>query len=145
MSSAPATGTEVPSPAVQPTLSAVDIGILIGFNLAVAVLLRIVLKQVDLRGALREKSPSAAVPVPDAPALPGSSSRVTALIGAVILACFLWATANVVLRYWLVGDIARAKEVIGSMGSYFLAGMALFGPYAVNQLQTAFKGGGSSS
>ena len=26
------------------------------------------------------------------------------------------------------------------MGSYFLAGMALFGPYAVNQLNSAFKG-----
>jgi hypothetical protein len=120
------------------------IGILLGFNLAVVILLFTILTRVDLRGALREKSPSGAAPAPDAPTPPGSSSRVTAMIGAVILACFLWASGNVVLSYWLGGDIARAKEVIASMGSYFLAGMALFGPYAVNQLNAAFKGSSSS-
>ena len=82
MNGAPATG-----------LSAVDIGILVGFNLAVVVLLRIVLKQVDLRGALREKLPAGAAA--DSPPPPGSSSRVTALVGAVILACFLWAMGDV--------------------------------------------------
>jgi hypothetical protein len=131
MNGAPATG-----------LSAVDIGILVGCNLAVVVLLRIVLKQVDLRGALREKPPAGAAA--DSPPPPGSSSRVTALVGAVILACFLWATGNVVLQFWLRGDLTPAKDVISAMGSYFLAGMALFGPYAVNQLNGAFKGSSSS-
>jgi hypothetical protein len=59
----------------------------------VLVLLRIVLEPVDRRGALREKPPAGAAAA--SPSLPGRSSRVTALVGAVILACFLWAMGDV--------------------------------------------------
>jgi hypothetical protein len=67
-----------------------------------------------------------------------SYSRVAGMIGAVVLACFVWAVGNVLLyKMFMAQD--EVSGLLASLGSYFLAGASLFAPYAVNQLGNAFK------
>lgn len=68
-----------------------------------------------------------------------SYSRVAGMIGAVVLACFVWAVGNVILYKMFVAKPEDVTALVASLGSYFLAGAALFAPYAVNQLGNAFK------
>ena len=68
-----------------------------------------------------------------------SYSRVAGMIGAVVLACFVWAVGNVVL-YKMFAQPNDVTNLLNSLGTYFLAGASLFAPYAVNQLSTTFKG-----
>lgn len=68
-----------------------------------------------------------------------SYSRVAGMIGAVVLACFVWAVGNVAL-YKMFANPEEVATLLGSLGTYFLAGASLFAPYAVNQLSTTFKG-----
>lgn len=113
------------------SLAIMDVGVL--------ALLRIGFGQIDLRNALREKAPDAQpqqqpgpnVPVADADNT--SYSRVAGFIGAMVLACFLWATGNFVV-YYAFQDPTQIAPLLGSIGSYFLAGASLFAPYAVNKL-----------
>lgn len=68
-----------------------------------------------------------------------SYSRVAGMIGAVVLACFVWAVGNVILYKMFVSPPTDVAALIASLGSYFLAAASLFAPYAVNQLSNAFK------
>lgn len=114
-------------------------GTLAVFNLINLVLVNRILKQ-DLSGLLIEKGPLVATlddgktPAPQQ----SSYSRVAGMIGATVLAVFLWAFGNIVL-YLSMTNPAGVTEVLSGVGSYFLAGSALFAPYAVNQLRTTFN------
>jgi hypothetical protein len=110
-------------------------GSLAVFNLANLVILNKILKG-DLAGLLSEKGP--VVQTANASQSNPSYSRLTGLIGGVILAIFLWAFGNVVI-YLSLTDPDRVSDVLSSVGSYFLAGSALFAPYAFNQLRTSFN------
>jgi hypothetical protein len=135
-------------------------GTIIIFNLAILQLLRVTLGKADFEAAMREKAPvmetettttlqqtpaGNAVPVQtdkkvSAQPLPPetSYSRVAGMIGAVVLACFVWAVGNVLLyKMFMAQD--EVSGLLTSLGSYFLAGASLFAPYAVNQLGNAFK------
>jgi hypothetical protein len=142
------------------TASIVMWGTIIIFNLAVLQLLRVTLGKADFEAAMREKAPAmqietttmlqaapagAAAPtatetkvVEQPMATETSYSRVAGMIGAVVLACFVWAVGNVLL-YKMFTAQAEVSGLLASLSSYFLAGASLFAPYAVNQLSTAFK------
>lgn len=67
-----------------------------------------------------------------------SYSRVAGMIGAVVLACFVWAVGNVIL-YKMFATPDQVATLLASLGTYFLAAASLFAPYVVNQLSNAFK------
>jgi hypothetical protein len=112
-------------------------------NVGVLVLLRFSLRLINVKDVLREKSPRAALPRLSVVARDGvdsqpppdltSYSRVTGLIGAIVMACFLWAIGNTVIFYALY-DPTKIPTLLTSLGNYFLAGASLFAPYAVNKL-----------
>lgn len=135
-------GSEMDSSSLEHSI--VLYGSLAIFNLANLTILNRVLKQ-DLSGLLSEKSPvlPPVAATGDPVALPPSYSRLTGLIGGTVLAIFLWAFGNVVI-YLCLTDTASVQTVLASVGSYFLAGSALFAPYAFNQLRTSFNPTGIS-
>jgi hypothetical protein len=113
-------------------------------NIGVFVLLQFSLRTINVKDVLREKSPKTFLPRlsvatgrdgVDAQPSPDltSYSRVAGLIGAIVMACFLWAISNAVIFDALCapGDVT---SLLNSMGKYFLAGASLFAPYAVNKL-----------
>lgn len=67
-----------------------------------------------------------------------SYSRVAGMIGAVVLACFVWAVGNVLL-YKMLTSPETMPELLDGLGTFFLASASLFAPYALNQLGNAFK------
>lgn len=73
---------------------------------------------------------------------PTSSSRLIAFIGSTVLATFLWGLGNVLLYKGILAkesaDFTNIKEMLSAIGNFFLAGAALFAPYAFNQLSTVF-------
>ena len=128
------------------------------FNIATALLIKIVLANIDVGLILAEKRPdvveaqtkmiatratiqpasaagqgTAAANPPDTQ----SASRVVGLIGAIVLATFMWAIANIVIykAFTKVEDIATLLE---KMSTFVWSGSALFAPYAFNQLATVF-------
>lgn len=113
------------------------------FNFANLTMQRRLLKQ-DFSGLLTEKNPvlpaKEASTEETAPDL--SYSRLTGLIGGTVLAFFLWAFGNVVI-YVSLTNPSEIATILSSVGSYFLAGSALFAPYAFNQLRTTFNPTGS--
>jgi hypothetical protein len=136
-------------------------GAIIVFNIAILQLLRTTMRGLDLSAALSEKGPGGTVeesikttePVPGdgqiekekkeklmSPGTPGetSYSRVAGMVGAVVLACFIWAIGNVVL-FKAFATPAEVAPMLASLGGFFLAGASLFAPYAFNQLSNAFK------
>jgi hypothetical protein len=139
-------------------------GTLIVFNVGIIKLLQVTLRDADLTTALKEKSPQGAPTMtttttdvtppgapageqvlrkeersePAAPAEDSSYSRIAGMIGAVVLAVFLWALGNIVL-YKCFGAVSEVGEIMQHVGSFFLAGAALFAPYAANKLTSAFK------
>jgi len=137
-------------------------GALIIFNIAIIQLLRVLLRDTDLKAALSEKGPAAvlqtSVTTQTAPAAGGavqteekkekqstpapagetSYSRVAGMVGAIVLACFVWALGNVVL-YKAFTAAGEVQALLGGLGTFFLAGASLFAPYAFNQLSAAFK------
>ena len=120
-------------------LNIVMIANLLIYNLGIFALLRYTLKAVDLKETLSEK-PQGAAPVAGAPPEPASYSRVSGFVGSIVLAVFFWALGNVIL-YKALGtaeNIAEIGRIVGSLGTYFLAGSALFLPYAFNQLKGIF-------
>ena len=113
-------------------------------NVGVFVLLQFSLRTINVKDVLREKSPrvflphlSAATGRDGVDAQPSpdltSYSRVAGLIGAIVMACFLWAISNAVIFDALYAP-TDVTSVLESMGKYFLAGASLFAPYAVNKL-----------
>lgn len=79
---------------------------------------------------------TAAAPVK--PAMVASSSRLIALIGGIILAAMYLGTGYYVLFavFYLPENVKRIDEI----NQFFVMGMTLFSPYAVNKLSTMFKG-----
>jgi hypothetical protein len=128
------------------------------FNGAAIVLLKFSLSHVNLKSLVGEKVPlskaaAARDQPPESGADPGgakssraagdayesSYSRVAGLIGSVVMAAFFWGLGNVLL-YKAVTNPADVKTITDALGTYMLSGAAMFVPYAVNQLQTAFNG-----
>lgn len=126
----------------DPVETIVAIGTLVIFNGAIIRLLSLLLAPVRVRELLEEKHSAQNMvgTVDGQPQGPTSSSRVAGLVGTVVLACFLWALGNVILYYLFVDD-TKVQSILNNMGTYFLAGSALFAPYAANQLGVAFKTG----
>jgi hypothetical protein len=112
-------------------------------NVGVLVLLRFSLRLINVKDVLREKSSRAALPRLSVGARDGvdlqpppdltSYSRVAGLIGAIVMACFLWAIGNSIIFYALY-DPTKIPTLLTSLGNDFLAGASLFAPYAVNKL-----------
>jgi hypothetical protein len=107
------------------------------------------LGKIDIREAVREKSPltrlsSAPLGVArDGVAAPVSGdstsySRVAGLIGATVMACFLWAVGNAIIMY-AVDDPTKLSNLVSPLGGYIAAGATLFAPYAANKLSGMFK------
>jgi hypothetical protein len=100
------------------------------------------LRKIDIRDAVREKSPRARPPSApraigrDGVAEPASGD--SSLIGATVMACFLWAVGNAIMLY-AVDDPTKLKDLVGSLGGYFAAGASMFAPYAVNKLSGMFN------
>ncbi|HLL30971.1 MAG TPA: hypothetical protein VK403_08245 [Allosphingosinicella sp.] len=70
-------------------------------------------------------------------ALPASYSRIAGAFGAIVLAAALYGVANYIIwAAFFAPD--KISGVLDKMGSFFLAGSALFAPYAVNQLTSIF-------
>lgn len=134
------------------------------YNAAIIRLVSTFLRDVNMRDVMREKTiaprgvtstapagapPDAAAgggasPADGRPAAPGggdatSYSRVTGLVGATIMACFLWALGNVVVWNLMVGKGEAVSAAIADVGGFFLGGASLFAPYAFNQLKEAFR------
>src|SRR5947209_1759198 len=128
-------------------------GTLTIFNVAVIKILQLVFSKADLKEALREKDPdvveaslkiaqaqAAAAPAP-APAAGGavgagptpvvqpatSYSRVAGFIGAIVLACFIWALGNITI-FKAFTNPTDISTILGSVGNLFLAGASLFAP-----------------
>ncbi len=107
---------------------------LLALNAPVAILLLRLPFVVDLKQALQEKSPIGGADDTT------SYSRVTGLVGAVIMTSFFWAMANIIIfkAFTAIGDI---KPLIGGVQVFFLVGAAMFLPYAFNQIRSAFAAG----
>jgi hypothetical protein len=70
-------------------------------------------------------------------ALPASYSRVAGAFGAIVLAAALYGLANY-LVWAAFYQPDKISNVLEETGTFFLAGSALFAPYAVNQLTSIF-------
>ena len=75
---------------------------------------------------------------PVKPVMVASSSRLIALIGGIILAAMYLGTGYYMLFavFYLPEDVKRIDEI----NQFFVMGMTLFSPYAVNKLSNMFKG-----
>jgi hypothetical protein len=75
---------------------------------------------------------------PGKPVMVASSSRLIALIGGIILAAMYLGTGYYMLFaiFYLPEDVKNIDEI----NQFFVMGMTLFSPYAVNKLSTMFKG-----
>ena len=86
--------------------------------------------------------PAPTLPTPLTPedvvdALPASYSRVAGAFGAIVLAAALYGLANY-LVWAAFYQPDKISNVLEETGTFFLAGSALFAPYAVNQLTSIF-------
>jgi len=108
------------------------------FNIPVVAVLARLPFVADLRQALREKGPIGGS------ADTTSYSRVTGLVGAVIVTAFYWAVGNIALykAFTAIGDI---RPIIEAAAPLFLVGSALFLPYAFNQIKSAFGASGAAA
>jgi hypothetical protein len=91
------------------------------------------------RGVLAEKSGPAAGELT-------SFSRVAAAIGAYFLTSFFIIIGGyIVSRLWFRPECSGVKATIDSMKDFVWAAVALFAPYAANQVSHIFRGGTSGS
>jgi hypothetical protein len=90
-----------------------------------------------LRQALSEKEATPSAPAATPPTGEASFSRVAGAVGAIGIAATF-----VSIGYWVLHtlffDIDNLGKIQG-LGTYFLAGAAMFLPYAFNQLASIFK------
>jgi hypothetical protein len=116
------------------------------FNAPVIVFVKKLVGAIDLKHITSEK-PNAPVAAP-APAdgqdadpnaaLPGSSSRVVAVIASIILACFLWGAGNYVI-FAAFFEPDKIQGFLNALTGFFIPGMTLYAPYSVNKLTSVFK------
>ena len=92
---------------------------------------------------LSEKTSIAEVPPVSTGAAPAPSSqydlsysRVCGSVGMLIMASMLFGLGDYIL--W-AAFFQKSLELLDKIGSFFLAGSALFAPYAFNQLSSAFQ------
>ena len=104
---------------------------LIIYNAAIVKLLLYALSRIDVRQATAEKAAGAAQ------AGETSYSRVSGMIGAVVMAAFFWAVGNVVL-YKAYTAPAEVSQLLTGIGTFIAGGASLFLPYAFNQLRETF-------
>ena len=125
-------------------------------NVAFAFLLRTLGRAISLKDVLREKTPSAqtsalanaeALVKAEAPAasaaatptaaLPDATSfsRVSGLLGSVVLAGFIWGLSNVVL-FQAFADPGKISDLLTGTSTFILSSSALFAPYAFNSLKS---------
>ena len=64
-----------------------------------------------------------------------SYSRVTGLIGAVVVASLFWVMSNVAIAAAIV-DPTTLPDILNGVSKLFFVGAALFLPYAFNQLKS---------
>ena len=85
-----------------------------------------------LNAILQEKAPDGT------PSGALSYSRVTGLIGAVVVASLFWVMSNVAIAVAILnpGDL---ENVLGGVSKLFFVGAALFIPYAFNQIKTLIQ------
>jgi hypothetical protein len=67
-----------------------------------------------------------------------SYSRVTGMIGAVVVASLFWVISNIVIAMAVLSP-RDVGTILSSIGTIFLVGAALFLPYAFNQLKTLLQ------
>ena len=115
-------------------------------NVAFAFLLRTLGRAISLKDVLREKTPSAqtsaqaqaanaaailTAALPDAT----SFSRVSGLLGCIVLAGFIWGLSNVVL-FQAFADPGKISDLLTGTSTFILSSSALFAPYAFNSLKS---------
>jgi hypothetical protein len=123
------------------TQTSIALAVLAIYNGATVSLLRVALRQIDLGRAVAEKAPTAQPSTMGqgaAPQPPDTSySRVTGMIGAIVLATLFWSIGNVIL-WKAFTDPTKITELLHGMTSFFAGGATLFLPYAFNQAREAF-------
>lgn len=67
-----------------------------------------------------------------------SYSRVTGLIGAVVVASLFWVMSNVAIADAII-DPDSLPDVLNGVSKLFFVGAALFLPYAFNQIKTLIQ------
>jgi hypothetical protein len=105
---------------------------IVAFNVPIAVVAWCSRGVVKLDAAMREKDPATGQ------ATDVSYSRITGMIGAVIMGSLFWVFSNI-----LIGTAILNPPGVGvlmtHMSTLFLIGAALFLPYAFNQLKTILQ------
>ncbi len=105
---------------------------LLGFNVPILYIALKLQKVPNLNQALQEKTSD------------GSStgdvsySRVTGMIGAVVVTAFFWIISNITIGVAILHP-ENLKEILSNIGSIFLVGAALFLPYAFNQIKSVIQ------
>jgi hypothetical protein len=109
----------------------------------------------SIAGALSEKDPNAATaqPVPavapgepaanpanQAPVPSPSTSRLIAFFGMIAMLAFFIGFGSYLLWALFTDRGTQAKDAFDAVKSYLLYGTALYAPYALNQVSSAFKG-----
>ena len=86
--------------------------------------------------AKRGGEPTDPGPIPEP--MPTNYSRTSGFLGSLILVGALWAFANYAVwaAFW---KPAALPDTLSALKSFFLAGSALFAPYAFNQLGSIFR------
>ena len=117
--------------------------VLVIFNISTIRLISIALKDIKFDDALKEKGFILKAGGTGTSQFTNdkdmtSYSRVAGVVGAIVLATFLWALGNIVL-YFAIEDADKISTILGNVGDFFLAGAALFAPYAFNQLKHVFS------
>ncbi len=69
---------------------------------------------------------------------PTSYSRLVGLVGALILAAFIWGIGNIAV-HTAINDPANVTNVLSGVSTFIVGGASLFLPYATNQVREAFS------
>jgi hypothetical protein len=67
-----------------------------------------------------------------------SYSRLVGLVGAMILAAFIWGLGDIVI-YTALNDPANVANLLNGVTTFIVGGASLFLPYATNQVREAFS------
>ena len=113
------------------------------FNIAAAMFVTRALRGVDLSTAMVEKDmPN--IGLDDTHTPPTSYSRLVGLVGAMILAAFIWGLGNIVI-FTALNDPANVANLLNGVSTFIVGGASLFLPYATNQVREAFSPRGALS
>ena len=111
------------------------------FNVPILITALSLRKVTGFNQVLREKA-AACPPEPGdddgASTGPLSYSRVTGLIGAVVLASLFWMLSNVVIATAIL-EPKNLTLILANVGTLFYVGAALFLPYGFNQIKALLQ------